>query len=96
MKRFEGRCAIVTGGAGNIGQAITRYLLSEGADVVICGRREPDEPVIAGGKQALFVQADIRQAEQSQRVIDAALAAFGRLDILVNNAGGSPPVESAF
>ena len=93
MKRFEGRCAIVTGGAGNIGQAITRYLLSEGADVVICGRREPDEPVIAGGKQALFVQADIRQAEQSQRVIDAALATFGHLDILVNNAGGSPPVE---
>jgi NAD(P)-dependent dehydrogenase (short-subunit alcohol dehydrogenase family) len=95
MKRLEGRCAIVTGGAGNIGQAITRYLLNEGADVVICGRREPSEAIVAGGKQALFVEADIRQAAQSQQVIDAALAAFGRIDILVNNAGGSPPVESA-
>ncbi len=95
MKKFQGRCAIVTGGAGNIGQAITRYLIAEGADVVICGRRAPSEPVAVDGRQALFVQADIRHAEQSQHVIDTALATFGRLDILVNNAGGSPPVESA-
>ena len=95
MKRFEGRCAIVTGGAGNIGQAITRYLLSEGADVVICGRREPAEAVVAVEAKACLCRRIFAQAEQSQRVIDAALAAFGRLDILVNNAGGSPPVESA-
>ena len=62
---------------------------------MICGRRAPSQPVAADGRQALFVQADIRHAEQSQHVIDTALATFGRLDILVNNAGGSPPVESA-
>lgn len=95
MPEYENKVVIVTGGGGNIGRAITRAYLQAGARVVICGRREPESPVSAGGREALFVQADIRDPEQSQRVVDAAVSAYGGVDILVNNAGGSPPVDAA-
>ena len=89
------KTVIVTGGAGHIGRAITEAYLAAGENVVICGRRVPAVPVIAHGREALFVQADIRQAAQSQAVVDAAVSRFGGVDVLVNNAGGSPPVEAA-
>jgi NAD(P)-dependent dehydrogenase (short-subunit alcohol dehydrogenase family) len=95
MTGLTGKVAIVTGGAGYIGQAIVTALLTEGAEVVICGRRAPAEPIAFDGKAAYFVAADIRNPEESQRVIDETLTKFGRLDILVNNAGGSPPVDAA-
>lgn len=95
MSSFEGKVAVVTGGAGHIGSAIVKDLLSHGAKVVYCGRRAPDAPLCVGDNEAVFVAADIRDASQSQAVIDTAVARFGRLDILVNNAGGSPPVAAA-
>lgn len=95
MNSLQGKVAIVTGGAGHIGRAIVKQFLQAGADVVYCGRRAPAEVIEHEGREALFVAADIRVADQSQAVIDAALATFGRLDILVNNAGGSPPVDAA-
>ena len=95
MKSLQGKVAIVTGGAGHIGRAIVSQLMEQGADVVYCGRRPPAESIEYDGREALFIAADIRDAEQSQAVVDAALSQFGRLDILVNNAGGSPPVDAA-
>lgn len=95
MKSSQQRTVIVTGGAGHIGRAITRAYLQAGCNVVICGRREPEQAVSDGGTEAVFVQADIRDPDQSQRVIDRTLELFGRLDVLVNNAGGSPPVRAA-
>ena len=93
--RYLNKTVIVTGGAGHLGQAITRAYLRDGADVVICGRRAPAQPIAENGRQAVFVQADIREAEQSQHVVDEAMGLFGRLDLLVNNAGGSPPMVAA-
>lgn len=95
MREYENKVVIVTGGAGNIGCAITQAYLDAGANVVICGRREPESPVSASGRTAIFVRADIRDPKQSQQVVDAALANFGRVDILINNAGGSPPLDAA-
>lgn len=95
MSSFEGKVAVVTGGAGHIGSAIVKNLLSHGAKVVYCGRRAPDVALCVGDNEAMFVAADIRDASQSQLVIDTAVARFGRLDILINNAGGSPPVAAA-
>lgn len=92
---FSEKTVLVTGGAGHIGRAICELFLSYGANVVACGRRFPEKPIAAGGREALFVSADIRDPEQSRRVVDAAIDAFGGLDILVNNAGGSPPVTAA-
>ena len=93
--RYLNKTVIVTGGAGHLGQAITRAYLRDGADVVICGRRAPAQPIAENGRQAVFVQADIREAEQSQHVVDEAMGLFGWLDLLVNNAGGSPPMVAA-
>lgn len=95
MTTLTGQVAIVTGGAGHIGRAIVTALMEAGAEVVYCGRRAPEQAIIAGGREAVFVSADIRDPEQSQKVIDEAVNRFGRLDILVNNAGGSPPVAAA-
>ena len=95
MSEYHDESVIVTGGAGHIGRAISEAYLRAGANVVICGRREPSKPVEVDGRTAVFVQADIRDTEQAQKVVDQCMAETGRLDILVNNAGGSPPIEAA-
>jgi hypothetical protein len=90
-----GRVAVVTGGTRGIGLAIARAFLAAGADVVVCGRTEPESLPDAAGRQATFVAADVRDPEQARTVIDAAVRRHGRLDVLVNNAGGSPAAEAA-
>lgn len=92
---LRGRAVIVTGGTRGIGAAIARRYLEAGADVLVCGRTEPENPPAAGGRVAGFVPADVRQPDQAGQVVDAAVARFGRLDILVNNAGGSPAADAA-
>jgi NAD(P)-dependent dehydrogenase (short-subunit alcohol dehydrogenase family) len=91
---FE-RVVIVTGGARGIGRAIAERFLEGGASVVICGRKDPAAPIAAGGREALFVRADVREPEAADVVVRAAVESFGRLDVLVNNAGGSPFAEAA-
>jgi NAD(P)-dependent dehydrogenase (short-subunit alcohol dehydrogenase family) len=92
---LTGRVAIVTGGTRGVGRGITARFLEAGAGVVVCGRKQPPEPVRAAGREALFVQADVREPEQVDRVIAAARERFGRVDVLVNNAGGAPAVDAA-
>jgi len=92
---MSGRAVIVTGGGRGIGRAIAARFLSAGADVVICGRNPPAEVPEAGGKAALFVAADVRDADAIDRVVTFTLDRFGRLDVLVNNAGGSPEAAAA-
>ena len=69
--------------------------LEAGAGVVICCRHRPDQLPAAEGREAVFVEADVRDPDQVQRVIEECTARFGRLDVLVNNAGGSPPADAA-
>jgi NAD(P)-dependent dehydrogenase (short-subunit alcohol dehydrogenase family) len=91
-----GRIAIITGGAKGIGRTLTTRFLDAGAEVVICGRSESvDDLPSAGGRTASYVQADIRDAEHVQRVVDTTVERHGRIDILVNNAGGSGAVDTA-
>ena len=92
---MTGRVAVVTGGGKGVGRGISERFLGAGAEVVICGRKEPDALPESGGRRAVFVAADIRDTEQAGRVIQAAVDRFGRLDVLVNNAGGSPPADAA-
>jgi NAD(P)-dependent dehydrogenase (short-subunit alcohol dehydrogenase family) len=92
---MSGKVVIVTGGCRGIGRGITLRFLEAGADVVICCRHEPDELPSAAGRGAAFVEADVRDAEQIERVIAFTTERHGRLDVLVNNAGGSPPADSA-
>jgi NAD(P)-dependent dehydrogenase (short-subunit alcohol dehydrogenase family) len=85
----------VTGGGRGVGRGITARFLEAGAEVVVCGRSPPETPVAAGGREACFVAADVRELEPIDRVVTAALERFGRLDVLVNNAGGAPPADAA-
>lgn len=92
---MTGKVVIVTGGARGVGLGITTAFLEAGAEVVICGRNEPDAPITAAGRKAVFVAADVRDVDHINKVVTAATARFGRLDVLVNNAGGAPPADAA-
>ena len=90
--RFEGKVAVVTGGARGIGRALTEAFAREGAKVVISGRdeaalEEARGAVTASGAEAIAVRADVSQEADADALCDRALEAFGRADILVNNAG---------
>ena len=90
-----GKVAIVTGGARGVGRGITTRLLEQGAEVVICGRQQPESLPEGGGRAALFSAADVREVEQIESVVAFARERFGRIDALVNNAGGAPEAEAA-
>jgi 3-oxoacyl-[acyl-carrier protein] reductase len=91
--RLANKVAVVTGGSRGIGRGIVLKLASEGARVVVNYRANSaaaDEVValVEGqGGEAISVQADVGQMADAQRLIKAAVSAYGRLDILVNNAG---------
>jgi NAD(P)-dependent dehydrogenase (short-subunit alcohol dehydrogenase family) len=92
---FSEKVVIVTGGTKGVGRGIAARFLEAGAQVIVCGRSQPDDPPGASGAQAIFVAADIRDVEQIDKVVAEATGRFGRLDVLVNNAGGSPPADAA-
>src|SRR4030095_1990701 len=92
---LTGHVAIVTGGTRGVGRGIATRLLAAGAEGVICGRNARAERVRSGGREALFVPADVREIEQIDRVVAAARERFGRLDLLVNNARGAPAADTA-
>jgi NAD(P)-dependent dehydrogenase (short-subunit alcohol dehydrogenase family) len=92
---MSGKVVIVTGGGKGVGRGITTRFLEAGADVVICGRNAPEALPSGGGRQAVFVTADVRQIEDINKVVAATVERFGRLDVLVNNAGGSPVADAA-
>ena len=92
---LAGRAVIVTGGGRGVGRGISEAFLAAGADVLVCGRSEPEALPEAGGRRACFVAGDVRELEAIDAVIAAARKRFGRLDVLVNNAGGSPPADAA-
>ena len=91
--RLASKVVIVTGGATGIGRAVAGRAVSEGAAVVIGGRRgdvgeRAAERLRDGGGRALFVATDVTVEWEVERLVAAAVAEFGRLDGAVNNAGG--------
>ncbi len=92
---MSGRTVLVTGGARGIGRGIAEAFLLQGADVVVCGRTEPDDRPETNGRTAVFLAADVRDPEAVDALVTETVSRFGRLDVLVNNAGGSPSVDSA-
>lgn len=89
------RTVVVTGGGRGVGRGISESFLAAGAEVVICGRSEPEHPPEVEGRRASFVSADVRELEQIDAVVRFALERTGRLDVLVNNAGGAPAADAA-
>jgi NAD(P)-dependent dehydrogenase (short-subunit alcohol dehydrogenase family) len=101
-QRFRGKVVIVTGASRGIGAITSRAFAAAGAKVVVAARsadaldRLARDIHIAGGT-ALAVPTDVTNADAVRTLIDAAVAAFGRLDLAFNNAagGGQPPTRIA-
>jgi NAD(P)-dependent dehydrogenase (short-subunit alcohol dehydrogenase family) len=87
---LSGRVAVVTGGTRGVGAGIARAFLEAGAEVVVCARRPPGEPVAADGRTARFLPLDLRDADAVTAFFARVRDDHGRLDTLVNNAGGTP------
>ncbi len=99
MGRLDGKSTIVTGASRGIGAEIARVFAAEGGRVVCAARtlREGDHQfegslestvntIREGGGEATAVAANISEAEDCQRLVQAARAAYGPVDVLVNNA----------
>jgi len=92
MGKLEDRVAIITGATSGIGAATAKLFASEGAKVVITGRRrdrgeEVASAIEAEGGACRFIQADHTDPEDCSRVVAQAMSGYGRIDILFNNAG---------
>jgi len=94
------RTAIVTGGSTGLGRQMAEGLAEMGANLVLCARKkerceQAAHELSALGVKTLALACDVRNPADIQRVVDSAVAEFGRNDILINDAGASwgAPVE---
>lgn len=90
--RFTGQVAIVTGGAGGIGQASAKLLASQGAKVIVADiNPQAGEQVAADiraeGREAQFHAVDVSDFESVEALVQFAIEIYGQLDIMFNNAG---------
>ena len=90
MTRLAEKIAVITGGAGGIGQAAARQFIAEGARVVLVDREEAALQSVVrplGEDVASYVGADVTQPEQVQSYVNEAVQRWGGSDILLANAG---------
>lgn len=98
--KLAGKVAIVTGADSGIGQAVAILFAKEGADVVVSYLCEDDDAkmtkrhVESYQQRCLLVASDLSEEANCQKLIDTAIAEFGKIDILVNNAGMQVEQES--
>jgi NAD(P)-dependent dehydrogenase (short-subunit alcohol dehydrogenase family) len=90
--RLDDKVAIVTGSSSGLGVGFARALAQAGADVALAARREErlartKELVEAAGRRAITVRTDVADPRDCDALVEATMAAFGKVDILVNNAG---------
>lgn len=92
MFSLEGKVAIVTGGAGSLGEGTAEGLALHGADVVVTGRTQAtlDKSVAkieAAGKRGLAIVCDVTDESQVEAMVKKTVEEFGKIDILVTVAG---------
>ena len=93
MIRFENKIALITGSTQGIGAACALRLASEGADVILNGRKYDERAegliaqITAMGRRATFLAADVSVPQNVVKLLNDAIAVYGSLNILVNNAG---------
>jgi 3-oxoacyl-[acyl-carrier protein] reductase len=93
MIDLSGKSAVVTGGSRGIGRAIVLRLATQGADVAFSYRgneaaaRDTAQAVEKLGRKAVPLQGDATDPAAAEKLVKAAIDAFGKVDILVNNAG---------
>lgn len=86
-------CAIVTGGSGGIGEAISQKLAQAGFDICINYHNSPERAerrkkrIEDMGRRAITFRADVSQSSEVEEMIKGAAEVFGGIEVLVNNAG---------
>ncbi len=98
MKAFKGKVVCVTGAGRGLGKSLAQAFSREGASLVLGARTTPEIDALAEQLgNAMAVQTDVRLPGDCDRLVEAAVAEFGRLDIMINNAGLAiyGPVEDA-
>jgi NAD(P)-dependent dehydrogenase (short-subunit alcohol dehydrogenase family) len=95
-KKFEGRVALVTGGASGIGKVTAQFFAREGAKVIVAtdanikGGEDTVSLIKKAGGEAAFIKCDVRKAEDVEVMVDTCVKKYGRLDYAFNNAGIGP------
>lgn len=97
---LAGRVALITGGGSGIGFGIAKAFVAAGAKLVLASRNvEKLEGAVAelqaAGGEAIAVQADVRNYEDVEKAVQAAVDTFGSLDIMIANAAGNFVVPAA-
>ncbi len=93
LQKLKSQVALVTGASRGIGRAIALSLATEGASVVVnyasssTAAEEVVAEIVAGGGNAIALQADVSKSEQVESLFKAVMDKWQRIDILVNNAG---------
>lgn len=90
---LAGKVVIITGASGGVGKALSLGFTEAGASVVLAARRPAPlqavaDEIMAHGRKALAVPADITKNTQVSEMVQKSLKEFGRIDVLVNCAGG--------
>ncbi|MBL7800926.1 MAG: SDR family oxidoreductase [Chitinophagales bacterium] len=92
---LKGKTIIITGGGTGLGKAMTKYFLQLGANCVITSRKldvlqkTADELEAETGGKCLALQCDVRLYHEVERMVNDAIATFGKVDVLLNNAAGN-------
>ena len=85
--RLDGKIAVITGGGSGFGAGIAESFAGEGAKVVLGDVNLQAAKVVADRLDGLAVKGDVSKADDMAALVDAAMAAHGRIDIFINNAG---------
>ena len=89
LKRLLDKVVIITGATSGIGLEIARFSISQGANVVISGRRENQGKKIANqlGERCRFIKCDVLDEDQICALIEETFSQYGKIDAIFNNAG---------
>ena len=96
---MNGKVVVVTGSSRGLGKAMALGFADAGADVVVSSRKlDACQPVVeeirAKGRRSIAVACHVGEWDDCARLVEAAVAEFGRIDVLVNNAGIAPVAAS--
>ncbi len=92
MENIQSKVVIITGASSGIGEATAKFLAHHGASLVLAARREDRlrtivDNILQEGGNAVYMQTDVTNAEDMQRLAQFTLENFGHIDVLINNAG---------